>query len=119
MGTSNPIFSITADYDVCLIPYSPVSEADELEIRAQVFNSGTDGDVTVHFYLDKTLLDSRTISVKNRSYGLARTFVSMKGHCGIHTVICKRNGHVGLSPAEGRGKLIGLYKTVIPFGCES
>ena len=86
MAIKKPIFSITADYDVCLTPYSPVSETDELEIRAQVFNSGADGEVTVHFYLDSTLLNSRTLPVNSQSYGFARTFVSMKEHCGTHTV---------------------------------
>ena len=75
-----------ANYDVCLVPYSPVTEADELEIRTQVFNSGGDGEVCIHFYLDNTLLDSCSVSIKSESYGFARTFKKMEGLCGSHTI---------------------------------
>jgi len=86
MASKIPIFSISADYDVCLIPYSPVTEQDELEIRAQIFNSGDDGEVIVRFYLDGILLDSCTLSVESHTYGFARTFVSMSGQGGSHIV---------------------------------
>ena len=33
-------FRIDADYDLALLPYSPVMQRDLLEIRGQVFNEG-------------------------------------------------------------------------------
>ena len=45
-----PIFNINKDYDICTLPYSPISENDKLEIRLQVFNSGESGIVNVKFF---------------------------------------------------------------------
>lgn len=81
-----PIFSCKAVYDVCLLPYSPMSEDDELEIRAQIFNSGMAGQVQVSFYLDSELLERCTLTVEKESYGFAHTFTLLAGKGGEHTV---------------------------------
>lgn len=92
---SKPIFDLDADYDVCLLPYSPTTEKDELEIRAQVFNAGSTGDVELDFYLNNHLLERCSLVVQDHSYGFAHTFLDMKGLCGHHTVTVKISSESG------------------------
>ena len=66
-----PKFRMDADFDICLLPYSPVTEKDTLEIRAQVFNEGSTGETELCFYLDHCLLKKCKVTVETNSYGFA------------------------------------------------
>ena len=79
-------FIINADFDLRLVPYSPVYERDEVEIRCQVYNSGDDGGVELIFCLDDREVYRETLKVKGHAYGLARCTLPMTGLCGNHTV---------------------------------
>ena len=92
-----PEFRMDADLDVCLLPYSPVTEKDTLEIRAQVFNEGHTGETEICFYLDHCLLKKRKVTVESNSYGFAHTYVEMKGLSGSHTVtVCQGDTEINL-----------------------
>lgn len=79
-------FYINEDYDLRLLPYSPVYEQDEVEIRCQVYNSGDDGETELVFCLDGQEVHREIIEIKSHTYGLARCRVSMEGKCGSHKV---------------------------------
>lgn len=79
-------FIINADYDLCLLPYSPVYERDEVEIRCQVYNSGEDGQTELVFCLDDREVYRETLAVKSHTYALAKCTLPMTGLCGMHTV---------------------------------
>ncbi len=79
-------FRIDADYDLALLPYSPVMERDELEIRCQVFNEGEDDEIDLEFRLDDGLLCTQRLFVKSGCYGFARCRMPMNGCAGTHRV---------------------------------
>ena len=85
-----PNFRMDADFDVCLLPYSPVTEHDTLEIRAQVFNAGEPGETEIGFYLDQHLLKKSKVTVAANSYGFAHVYADMKGLAGSHTVTVRQ-----------------------------
>lgn len=85
-----PKFRMDADFDICLLPYSPVTEKDTLEIQAQVFNEGSTGETELCFYLDHCLLKKCKVTVETNSYGFAHTYVDMKGLVGSHTVTIRQ-----------------------------
>ena len=79
-------FRIDADYDLALLPYSPVMERDLLEIRCQVFNEGDDDEIDMVFRFDGDVIHTERIRVESGTYGFARYRMSMKGQVGTHTV---------------------------------
>ena len=81
-----PTFNITDKYDVCLLPYSPISENDRLEIRAQVFNSSSYGEVKVEFYIDDECLGYKIIGIAENSYGFANFFTDVREKKGKHII---------------------------------
>ena len=98
-----PTFNISVKYDACLLPYSPISENDRLEIRAQVFNSDTYGEVKVNFYFDTECIGCKIIGIDENSYGFANLFTDVKGKTGKHniTVLIEAiNGNVLNSKVE-------------------
>ncbi len=90
-----PVFNIDSDYDICLLPYSPITESDRLEVRLQIFNSGASGEVGVKFYLDDDLIGTEKIIIGESSYGFVRIFTDVKGKCGKHTVYAQINSDDG------------------------
>lgn len=104
-----PYFKIDVNYDVRLIPFNPVNENDELEIRAQVLNEGVAGKVTVSFYMDAHLLGSEELYIENEAYGFAHHFVLLTGKAGEHTIT------IELSSEEGEiaNKLVNVPLTVV------
>lgn len=80
-----PNFFISEN-DVCLLPFSPLREADELEIRAQVLNRGAAGNVRVSFYFDDELLEDKRLAVGEHAYGFANVFLPLDGKRGSHCV---------------------------------
>lgn len=118
---AKPIFRMNADYDICLLPFSPVTEKDELEIRVQVFNSGTEGDVEISFYLDDRLLDKCSLTIKKDSCGFAHTFAELAGQCGEHTVTVKLScseGEIDCKEGEYK-KWAGIYREGEFLCCEA
>lgn len=89
MNIPKPIFNIQSDFDICTIPYSPITEKDNLEIRAQIFNSGTTGNVTAEIYLDETLLVQKNLKIEKNTYGFINNFVNLKEKSGSHIITVK------------------------------
>ena len=85
-------FNLNADFDLRMIPYSPACESDELEIRAQAYNAGGDGEVTFVFLLDGKELGRETVAAKGGAYAFARQYLLLAGKCGEHTVTVKLEG---------------------------
>ena len=81
-----PNLRINADNDIRLLPFSPVCERDTLEIRAQIFNAGTDGETEFNFRIDGKIVHAETIAIKAGEYGFASCHVPMEGKAGRHTV---------------------------------
>lgn len=79
-------FTINPDYDIRLLPFSPVCEDDELEIRVQLFNEGQDGVAEVVFMIDDEVISTQQVEAKSQKYGFASCRVPMKGRAGKHTV---------------------------------
>lgn len=79
-------FKIDADYDIRLLPFSPVSENDILEIRVQGYNDGADGKTEIVFKIDDETVCKKTIDVKHNAYAFANCRVSMKGRAGKHKI---------------------------------
>lgn len=79
-------FNINPDYDIRLIPFSPVSENDILEIRVQGFNDGDCGETEVIFRIDDEVVSTQKIRVESQKYGFASCRVPMKDRCGNHKV---------------------------------
>ena len=77
---------INPDYDICLIPYSSVCEKDILEIRAQGYNDGNDGDYRFEFRFDGEIICSKTVNIEKNTYGFASCRLPMHGLAGKHTV---------------------------------
>ena len=80
-------FKINKEKDIRLIPYSPVQESDELEIRVQVYND-TDTEDTAELIVlfDGEEIHNETLSVLPQSYGLSVCKLSMRGKAGKHEI---------------------------------
>ena len=67
---------IFTEKDIRVVPFSPLTEKDRAEFRAQFFNNGDDGEFCVKFFLDSedSLLFSEKIKVSKKSYGFSSCF---------------------------------------------
>jgi len=80
-------FKICGEKDIRLVPYSPVQETDNLEIRCQIYNESTEAEeVKLSFCFDGVEINRQTLFVESKSYGLAVCRHSMKGKAGRHKI---------------------------------
>ncbi len=79
-------FKICPEHDIRLLPFSPVSESDILEVRVQGYNDGDDAAVEIVFRIDDEIIEKKCIEVKRNSYGFAKCNIPMTGKAGKHTV---------------------------------
>lgn len=86
----NIIFN--ADKDVRLVPYSPVSQYEKIDIRLQFFNAGDKKEtVKASVYLDEKTkeneLYSAEISAEPKSFGFVKIPASFLGKVGSHSLL--------------------------------
>ncbi len=85
--------------DLRIIPYSPVTEKDNVEFRLQIFNTHKKQNVTFNAYIDEkdNLLFSSTISVDENSFGYVKFFKNFLGQVGAHKIIVCVDTELGQS----------------------
>lgn len=76
---------IDVAYDIRLLPFSPVSESDTLEIRVRGLSDG-DGEAQFVFKIDNEIIETKCVQAKKSEYSFALCRVSMKGRAGKHTI---------------------------------
>ena len=86
-------FKIDKDFDIKLLPYSPVQERDPLEARIQFKNIGdADGEMELCIRLNGEVIETQTVFVKKGEYGFVKCFPDIKGKIG--TNILDVNGEI-------------------------
>ena len=76
-------FKIDKDFDIKLLPYSPIQEKDPLEVRVQFKNTGDeDGETGICIRLNGEVIYSQKVFVKKGEYGFVKCFPDIKGKIG-------------------------------------
>ena len=76
-------FKIDKDFDIKLLPYSPIQERDPLEVRVQFKNTGdADGEMELLIRLNGDVIYNDKIFVKKGEYGFVKCFPDIKGKIG-------------------------------------
>jgi len=81
------------DRDIIFVPFSPISETDKFEVRAQIQNSGKSSKINVEIYLDivdeaNLLWRGKNFAEKGR-YAFVQCFPDIVDKAGVHNIIIR------------------------------